>query len=82
MVVSVSFSGLQREQAQTDRIKVPLSDNVQRVDDLFGYIKENYPELSINRGMVLVTVNNHISSPEQGLQADDEVSFIPHIGGG
>ncbi|MBW1805372.1 MAG: MoaD/ThiS family protein [Deltaproteobacteria bacterium] len=29
-----------------------------------------------------MTVNNHISSPEQGLQADDEVSFIPHIGGG
>jgi len=82
MVVSVSFFGIQREQAQTDRIKVPLSDNMQRVDDLFGYIRKNCPELSINRGTVLVTINNHISSLEQDLQADDEVSFIPHIGGG
>ncbi|MFC1533928.1 MoaD/ThiS family protein [Thermodesulfobacteriota bacterium] len=82
MIVSVSLFGLQRTLAKTDRIQVPLSDKLRIVADLFGYIKERHPELSLSKEMVLVTVNNHTSSLDQRLCPNDDVSFIPHIGGG
>ena len=82
MNVSVNFFGLQRTWAQTDRIQVPLSSKIRVVADLFRYLKRRYPELLLRKDMVYVTVNNNISSLDERLQADDEVSFIPHIGGG
>ena len=81
MTVSVHFLGFHREQVQTDRIEIPI-ENKMRVSDVFSYIQERYPDLTLNEEMVLVTVNQHISSFDQTLQANDEVSFIPHIGGG
>lgn len=82
MIVSVSFFGLQRKLAQADRIQVPLSSKIQRVADLFSYIREKYPELSLSEEVVLVVVNDHASSLDRRLRANDEVSFLPHIGGG
>lgn len=82
MIVSVSFFGLQRKLAQTDRIQVPLSSKIQRVADLFSYIREKYPELSLIEEVVLVVVNDHASSLDRRLRANDEVCFLPHIGGG
>ena len=82
MNVSISFFGLQRKLAETDRIQVPLSDKIRRVADLFRYIDENYPKLLLGKEMVLVTVNDNISSMDQKLKDKDEVSFIPPIGGG
>jgi len=82
MIVSVSFFGLQRKLAQTDQIQVSLSSKIQRVADLFSYIREKYPELSLSEEVVLVVVNDHASSLDRRLRANDEVSFLPHIGGG
>lgn len=82
MTVSVSFFGLQQKLAQTDRVQIPLSSKIQKVADLFNYIKEKYPELSLSEDVVLVLVNNCTSSFDQRLRADDEISFLPHIGGG
>ena len=82
MNVSISFFGLQRKLAKTDCIQVPLSNKIRLVSDLFKYIEENYPKLSLGREMVLVTVNDNISSMDQRLYDKDEVSFIPPIGGG
>ncbi|MBW2610559.1 MAG: MoaD/ThiS family protein [Deltaproteobacteria bacterium] len=81
MIVSVCFLGMQRQLTQTDQIQVPFLKKM-RVADIFNHIKENYPELSLHEEMVLATVNKNVSSLEQRLQPDDEVSFIPHIGGG
>jgi len=81
MIVSVSFLGMQRQLTHTDRIQVPFLKKM-RVGDVFSYLNENYPELSLHKELVLATVNENVSSLEQRLQPDDEVSFIPHIGGG
>jgi len=81
MIISVSFFGMQRQLTQTDRVQVPFL-NKMRVADVFRHIKENYPELPLHKELVLATVNENVSSLEQRLQPDDEVSFIPHIGGG
>ncbi|MDB9822162.1 MoaD/ThiS family protein [Deltaproteobacteria bacterium] len=82
MVISVSFFGLQRKLVQTDRVQVLLSSKIRVVDDLFHYIKKRYPALSLSKESVLVTVNNYASSLDHELRPDDEVSFMPHIGGG
>jgi molybdopterin converting factor small subunit len=82
MIISVSFLGPQRTLAQTDRINVPLSSRMRVVADLFNYVRDRYPDLSLSKGEVLVTVNNQASSLDHKLQANDEISFMPHIGGG
>jgi len=81
MIISVTFFGLQRKAACVDRIRISLS-NKSKVDDVFDYINERYPELSLEEDAVLVTVNNRISKRDQILQSNDKICFIPHIGGG
>ncbi|MFC1821361.1 MoaD/ThiS family protein [Thermodesulfobacteriota bacterium] len=81
MVISVDFHGLQRKLTRTDRIEIPIQEG-KRVTDIMVYLKECFPGLPLNEDMLLVTVNNQITSPDQILEADDSISFIPHIGGG
>ena len=81
MYVSVTFLGLQRAQAQTDRIQVPLSGET-RVADLLSYIKECYPNLPFPDDGILVAVNNKLSSKERVLKNEDDVTFLPFLGGG
>jgi len=81
MVVSVNFFGLQRKMTQIDQIQVSLL-NGKRVTDLMQYIKKQFPDLLLNEEAVLVTVNNRVSSTKHLLEADDQISFVPHIGGG
>ncbi len=81
MIVSVNFYGFQRQMARAEQIKVPLSKKT-RVNDVVRYIKARYPELALSEDAVTVTVNNHVSTMDQILKANDKISFIPHIGGG
>lgn len=81
MKVSVNFYGLQRAVTCTDHIQVPLSKGT-RVTEILYYLKECYPELPLDEGSVMITVNNQVSSLDQILKTDDKISFIPHIGGG
>lgn len=81
MVISVNFSGLQRKLTRKDQIQIPLSKET-RVSDLLGYIRANYPELSLNEEALMITVNNQVSKLDRILEPDDKISFIPHIGGG
>lgn len=82
MFVSISLIGLQRRLIEADKIRIPISDKIQVVSDLFNYMSERYPELSLRKEHVLVTVNNIESPLDYRLRENDEVSFMPHIGGG
>jgi len=81
MVVSVSFFGLQRQLARTDKIQVSLMDK-KNVGDVLRFVLESYPDLPLNEENVLVTVNDRVVPLDRNLRADDKISFIPHIGGG
>ncbi len=81
MVISVNFSGLQRKLTRKDQIKIPLSKET-RVSDLLGYMRACYPELPLNENVLMITVNNQVSKLDRILESDDNISFIPHIGGG
>ena len=81
MYVSVTFLGLQRTLASTNRIRVLLSRGA-RVADVLAYVKKSYPELPWPENALLVTVNDKISSMERILENDDDVVFLPFLGGG
>ena len=80
--IFIRFIGFQRQLTQIDRIRVPLSKKIEKVADLFGFLKTAYPQLVLQKEAVLVTVNNRTTSLDHRLNANDEVSFIPHVGGG
>ena len=81
MVVSVSFNALQRKVTNADEIKVSVTEET-RVTDVLKYVRASYPGISINRDAVLVTINNEVSNLDQVLKDNDQISFVPHIGGG
>ena len=82
MFVSITFLGLQRRLINSNNIKVKISEKIQHISDLFNYLMDNYPELSLTRDSIMVTVNNVESSFDYRLKENDEVLFLPHIGGG
>ena len=82
MFVSINFLGLHRRLINSNNIKVRISGQIQHISDLFRYLNDKYPELSLSRNSVMVTVNNAESSFDYKLKANDEVLFMPHIGGG
>ncbi len=81
MYVWVSFLGLQRTQAETDKIRIPLPEG-KRVADVLTYVKESYPELPFPDNALLVIVNDRVASLERMLENKDRVAFLPVLGGG
>jgi molybdopterin converting factor small subunit len=81
MGVSVSFNGLQRKVTSADEIKVPVTEKT-RVTDVLQYVRASYPGIGINKDAVVVTINNEVSNLDRVLDDNDQVCFIPHIGGG
>ena len=81
MVVSVSFNGVQRRVTSTDQIQVSVSEKA-RVTDVLRFIRGCYPDIPINKDAVLVMINSELSNLDQVLKENDQICFIPHIGGG
>jgi len=53
-----------------------------RVTDALEYVRHQYPDLALDEGMFLITVNLKMASLETVLEANDIVSFLPFMGGG
>ncbi len=81
MIVLIEFLGMQRTATGADSIEVPITAR-SRVDDVLEYVRSNYPQLKLDEGMALVTVNQKIAPRDQILHADDTISFLPFISGG
>jgi molybdopterin converting factor small subunit len=81
MIVVIEFLGMQRTMTGADSIKVPITAR-SRVDDVLEYVRSNYPQLHLDEGMVLVTVNQDIAPRDRVLKPDDIISFLPFISGG
>lgn len=81
MYVWVSFLGLQRMRADTDKIRVSLPDG-RRVADVLAYVKKSYPKLPFPDDALLVVVNDRVASLEKMLENKDRVTFLPVLGGG
>jgi len=81
MIVSIEFLGMQRLVTNTDSLDMPITEET-RVKDALEYVKQQYPALNLDDGMVLIIVNHETASPERILKANDTLSFLPLIGGG
>jgi molybdopterin converting factor small subunit len=81
MIVTIEFLGMQRTMTGADSIEMPITGK-SRVEDVLEYVRKNHPQLQLDEGMVLVTVNQKIAPRDQVLQADDIISFLPFISGG
>ncbi len=81
MVISVQFFGTQRAITKVRDLKIPLTVNG-RVKDVHEYLMNRYPDLSLNEKDVRVTINNKSSSMNHILKPNDNIVFLPHVGGG
>jgi molybdopterin converting factor small subunit len=81
MMVLVQFHGIQRLLTRTHEVQVPLLKG-RRVRDVFLYIRNCYPDLSLSEKAVMITVNDNVSAMNALLNPNDKISFLPHIGGG
>ncbi len=81
MVVSIDFCGIQRSLTGTKSIEMPIVAHT-KVTDAYDYLKRQFPDLPLDEDMLLITVNQEISTMDSALASDDNISFLPHIGGG
>ena len=81
MIASIEFLGMQRVVTKTNSIDMPITEKT-RVNDALEYVRQQYPNLHLDEGMVLITVNQEIASLDRILKANDTVSFLPFISGG
>ncbi|MCJ7515045.1 MAG: MoaD/ThiS family protein [Dehalococcoidia bacterium] len=81
MMVSIKFHGMQRVITNTDGLDMPINGNT-KVQDALEYIRQRYPELALEEGMVLITVNHEIAAPDRILKDKDTISILPLIAGG
>ena len=81
MEASIEFFGMQRVVAKTDSIDMPITKKT-RVNDVLEYVRNQYPDLHLDGGMILIIVNQEIASLDRVLRANDIVSFLPFISGG
>jgi len=80
-MVSIKFLGMQRTVTNTDSINMPITDKT-KVNDALEYVRQRYPDLPLEEGMVLVTVNLEIATLDRILRDKDTISFLPLIAGG
>ena len=81
MMVSIKFLGMQRTVTNTDNINMPITDKT-NVNDALEYVRQQYPDLPLEEGMVIVTVNLEIATLDRILRDKDTISFLPLIAGG
>jgi molybdopterin converting factor small subunit len=81
MVVSIKFLGMQRMVTNTDSIDMPITGKTS-VNDALEYVRQQYPTLPLEEGMVLVSVNLEVAPLDRILRDKDTVSFLPLIAGG
>jgi molybdopterin converting factor subunit 1 len=79
--VNVKFFGPLRDIVQHDEMTVELP-SISTGESAFDSLSESYPELRKWKQSVRLAVNLEYVQFTHGLEAGDEVSFIPPVSGG
>jgi len=66
---------------KTSEIHIPISENT-RVRDVIAYVSDRYPDLELKDGKVFILVNNKLAAMDRTLSPNDQISFLPPVGGG
>jgi molybdopterin converting factor small subunit len=81
MKASIKFLGMQRVTTNVDALDMPINGKT-RVQDALEFVKQLYPELPLEEGMVVMTVNHEVATKDRILKDKDSISFLPLIAGG
>lgn len=81
MVVTIELNGIQRNITKTDSIDMPISGNT-TVRDALDYIRDKYPDLTLDTNLVLIAINNELVPLDRLLKSNDTINILPYIGGG
>lgn len=81
MRIFVSFMGFQRTVTGTDRIDLILEEGA-LVAEVLAQVKASYPNLPYSGKSALVTLNGQVTPLDYVLRSEDDISFLPFIGGG
>ncbi len=81
MTIRIEFFGMQRSLTKTSSIDMPITEKT-IVNDVLEYVREHYPDLPLDEKMILMIVNQEMTSQDTVLKSNDTVSFLPAIGGG
>ena len=81
MKVKVKFFAILRERAGTAEIIKEVHEG-STVGDLWRALQQDYPKLNVGGIRLLYAVNQNYVSPEDKLNNNDEVVFIPPVSGG
>jgi molybdopterin converting factor small subunit len=81
MKISIKFLGMQRVITKVDSLDMPINGNTS-VHDALEYVRQRYPKLPLQDGMVVVTVNHEVATQDRVLKDKDTISFLPLIAGG
>jgi len=81
MKISIKFLGMQRVITKTDSLEMPINGNA-TMQDALEYLRQQYPALPLEEGMILMTVNHEVASKDRILKDKDTISFLPLIAGG
>jgi molybdopterin converting factor subunit 1 len=81
MKVKAKLFAILRERAGTAEIMKELQDG-STVGDLWRALQNDYPKLNVRGIRLLYAVNQSYVTPEEKLNNNDEVAFIPPVSGG
>jgi molybdopterin converting factor subunit 1 len=81
MKVKVRFFAILREQVGKREITKEVEDG-STVGELWESLRQEYPKLAGANVRLLYAVNQNYVTPDQILQDNDEVVFVPPVSGG
>jgi len=81
LIISVNFHGPHRVVTRIGEMEISLSDGT-CVDHALAAVRERFPALPLQMEDLLITVNDKVSTVDQLLKEKDNISLLPHMGGG
>jgi molybdopterin converting factor small subunit len=81
MKISIKLLGMQRIITKAESLDMPINGST-LAHDALEYVRQLYPELPLEEGMVVITVNHEVATQDRILKDKDTISFLPLIAGG
>ncbi len=80
-MVKIRFFGMHRIVTGTDYIEMPIAEKTS-VNDAIVFVRKRYPDLVLDDGTLIITVNHEKATRDTVLRNNDTVELLPFIGGG
>ncbi len=80
--LTVRLYGVLRSRLRTETLHVSIPQEGLTVEELFGALAAEHPELGAWRGRTAVAIGSEIAGATRRVRPGDEVAFLPPVSGG